>query len=113
VAAQFKLENKINDQQISDTNAEYLIDQAVNYINLVAGTSIANISANDLTATAGELTVVRSLSGLLFRAYLDKGSVSVAGLTVTAVVSDPHYKVFMKMFNQGLKHLRGRSFERA
>jgi len=94
---------------------EDLIDDAIDHINLVAGTSIADLSgaseSKSVTASENELTCIKKLSALLVRAYVDKGSqVAVGGVGVTEVASDPHYKIHMKLFNQSLQYLRGRSF---
>jgi len=106
-------ENNITTDDITVVKFEYLIDNAVDHINLVAGTSIANISSNDLTATASEFAAIKTLSGLLLRAYMDKGpQTAIGGMGVTEITSDPHYRVFMKLFNQSLQYLRGRSFTR-
>ena len=113
IAEQILAENGYTTDDCSVTNLEYLINLATDHINLVAGTSIADISSNDLTATDAELAATRLLSGLLLRAYLEKGpNVGVGALNVAQVTADPHYKVFMKLFNQSLNYLRTRSFER-
>ena len=97
------------------TNVEYLIDNAVDYINLEAGVSIANLSGTEetksLTATAQEIVVVKLVSGLLLRAFKDKGpAVTVQGLSVSMILTDPHYQVFTKLMNSAINRLRGRSF---
>jgi hypothetical protein len=114
-ATRLKTEN--NESDIAAATFEYLIDNAIDYINLTAGTSIADLSGDagtkSVTASEGELAAIKTLSGLLLRAYNDKGpEVGVGGLSVSEITSDPHYRVFMKLFNESLHHLRGRSFER-
>lgn len=101
----------------SKTNLEYIIDNAIDYINMEAGTSIADLSgtaeSKSLVGTESEIVVVKSLSVLMLRAYHDRGpQVSAGGLAVQAVIVDPQYKLFSKMVATGIKRLAGRSFER-
>lgn len=115
IASRMKDEN--NYTTPSDTITEYLIDNAIDHINLVAGTSIADLSGStptkSLTATENELAVIKTLVSLLLRAWNDKGPQGgTGGVSVTEVTSDPHYRVQMKLFNQSLNYLRGRSFVR-
>ena len=105
--------NKYTISNMSIVNLELNIDKAVDYINLLAGTSIAHVSSNDLTASDSELMVVETLSALLIRASQDRGpQVGVGGMAVTAVISDPQYRLFSQMVKLGINSLRGRSFER-
>jgi hypothetical protein len=99
------------------TRVEYLIDNAVNWINLEAGTSISNISgtagSKSLTSTANQDSVVKMLAALLVRAYLDKGpNVGLSALNVAQITTDPHYALFMKLVRKGIDNLNGTSFER-
>lgn len=99
------------------TRVEYLIDNAIDGINLMAGQSIADLSgaagSKSLTATENQLLSIKTLSALFIRAYIDKGpQVNLAALNVSALSSDPHYKVQMKLFLMSLNYLRGRSFTR-
>ncbi len=116
VAQRILDENKYTANDISTTNLEYLIKNAVDYINMMAGTSISFTpvaGSEDLTASDSELVVVKTLSALMIRAYKDRGpQTGTAGLSVTAVISDPQYRLFTKIVNQGINMLRGRSFER-
>jgi len=96
---------------------EYLIDNAIDYINMEAGTSIAELSGDaeskSLTGTKSEISVVKALSVLMLRAYRDRGpQVSVGGLNVAVTLADPQYSLFTKMVNKGISRLRGRSFEK-
>lgn len=115
VAQRILDENNYTDP--STTIVEYLIKNAVDHINLMAGTSISFTpvaGSEDLTASDSEIIVVKTLSALMIRAYKDKGpQVGVAGMSVVAVVSDPQYRLFSKIVNQGINRLRGRSFVRA
>jgi len=102
---------------ISKTNLEYLIDKAINYINGETGLSISNMSgeaeSKTVTVTSAQAPVVKAWTELLVRAYINKGpSASLSAMSVTEAVSDPHYKIMVKMANQGINRLRGRSFER-
>lgn len=111
VAARIKTENNYTDP--ADATVEYLIDNAVDFINMEAGTTIAHVSSNDLTASDSELVVVKSLSVLMLRAYKDRGpDTAVAGLSVSTVLADPQYDLFTKLVFRGINRLRGRSFER-
>jgi len=100
------------------TRVEYLIDDAIDYINGEAGTTISNMGgggagSKTVTVTAAQAPIVRALAALLVRAYLDKGpNVGIGGLGVTAIISDPQYKLHMMMIMQGINRLRGRSFVR-
>jgi len=103
------------DDDISDTNLEYLIDKAINWVNLNAGTSMSNLSGapGTVTVTADQGPVVKAWIELLVRAYTDKGpQVAVATLSVAEITSDPHYRLMTRMGNVGINRLRGRSFER-
>lgn len=106
-----------DDTYITNTNLEYLIDDAINYVNLEAGTSISNLSgvagSKTVTVTAAQGAVVIPLITLCMRAYKDKGpSSSTQGLSVTAIVSDPQYKLEMMMLKSGIRKLCGSGFER-
>ena len=117
VAQRILDENNYTTSDCNLTNTEYLIDNAVDYVNLQAGTSIADLAGSaeskTLTGTEDEIAIVKVLSSLLLRAYVDKGpNIGVSAVSVAEVTSDPHYRVFMKLFNQGLNRLRGRSIDR-
>jgi len=99
------------------TRVEYLIDDAIDYINGESGTSMSNMTgaagSKTVTVTSAQAPIVRALAALLVRAYLDKGpNVSVGSMGVSAIVSDPEYKIHMMMIQTGISRLRGRSFER-
>ena len=100
----------------STTIVEYLIKNAVDYINLMSGTSITFVpsaGSEDLTASDSEIIVVKSLSVLMLRAYKDRGpNMGVVGLSVSTVLADPQYNLFTKLVNRGINRLAGRSFER-
>jgi len=101
----------------SKTIIEHLIDRAINYINGETGLSISNMTgvaeSKTVTVTAAQAPVIKAWVELLCRAYINKGpSASLSAMSVTEVVSDPHYKIMVKMANQGVNRLRGRTFER-
>jgi len=98
------------------TNLEYLIDKAINWINAEAGTSMSNMAGGPpktVTVTSAQAPVVKAWTELLCRAYINKGpSASLGAISVSEIVSDPHYKIMVMMANRGINRLRGRSFER-
>jgi len=113
-ATQIKNENKWTDANISDTNLGYLIDNVIDYINLMAGTSISNLAAGTVTVTSAQAPVIKAGVALAMRAYLDKGpQVATQGQSLMMVVNDPHYKFMSMVFKNGINMLRGRSLERA
>lgn len=106
IAQQVLDENNYTTSDITIVNLEYLIDNATDYINLMAGTSIANIVAGSLTATENELLVTKTLAALMIRAYLDRGpNISVGGLSVASVLADPQYDSFTKIVEKGIVQL--------
>ena len=117
IAQQILDENNYTEADISKTNLEYLIDNAIDYINLVAGTSIADLSgtagSKSLTATENEIVAIKLLTVLLLRAYKDRGpNASVAGLNVSAVINDPQYTLYKELFDLAVARLRGKYFKR-
>lgn len=112
-AAQILLENNYTTADISATNLGYLIDNAIDYVNLEAGTNISNLVGGTVTVTSAQAVVLKPLIALMLRAYKEKGpQVGVAGLNVMAVISDPHYSVNKMLLQQGLNRLRGRGIYR-
>jgi len=108
-------ENKWTISNITIANLEYLIDNAIDYINLETGLSISNLSGSpgSVTVTSAQAPVIKALSALLVRAYLEKGpQVGGGGINVTEISTDPHYKVMMMVIKRGINRLRGRSFVR-
>jgi len=93
------------------TRVEYLVDNAIDYINMKAGTSIVDLSGSagskSLVATEDEIVVIKALSALLIRAYLDKGpNVNVGGVSAIGVMSDPHFGLMTKMLDDSINSLR-------
>ena len=117
VADRMQAETGYTDSDITNTNLEYLIDNAIDHVNLVCGTSIADLSgvaaAKTLTATENELAVLKPLINLMMRAYIDKGpNINAATMGVMEIATDPHYKIMYALWKESAGHLRGRSFER-
>jgi len=112
-AALVKTENKWTDKDISDTDLGYLIDNVINYVNLMAGTSISNLAAGTVTVTSSQAPVIKAGVALAMRAYKEKGpQVTTPGANVMAIVNDPHYKFMSMVFKNGINKLCGRSFNR-
>jgi hypothetical protein len=97
-------------ENLTLTILEYKIDDAIDWINLQAGLTIADLSGDaeskSITGTDGQILAVKSLTNLMLRAYVEKGDVSMAALTVTSVVNDPDYKVTMMMIEKAIERLK-------
>ena len=108
-------ENNYTVADISLTNPEYVIKNAVDYVNAVAGTSISftpAAGAASLTADDDEIVTVKFASVLLLRTYHDRGpNTSVAGLSVTSLIGDPQFTLFRELLNPLLRRLMGVAFE--
>lgn len=117
IATQLHNESGYSTSEISLANTEYLIDKAIDYINLEAGTSIADLAgaadSKSITGTENQIVVVKMLAELLIRARLDKGpEAALPGVSVPATLSDPQYDLYSKLVIQGINRLRGTGFER-
>jgi len=108
-------ENNYTVSDISLLNMEYLVKNAVDYVNMQAGTAITFVpvaGSENLSASDSEIVVVKALTTILLKAYFDRGpNVGISSLSVTAVASDAQYNAFLQIVNDGLMRLRGRSFE--
>jgi hypothetical protein len=86
-------------RQISLTDMEYLIDNAVDLINLYTGSSIADLSgaaeSKSLTATDNQIAVIKLVASEYLKGYSKDG---LAGFSLSAAVKD------------AVGVLRGRSF---
>jgi len=118
-AALIHSETGYSTDDISTTNLEYLIDNSINYVNLMAGTSISNLSgavagSKTVTVTADQAAVLKPLINLLLMAYMDAGQPStVQGLSVQTTLQTPRYAAMMKLLDEGLLRLRRHiAFER-
>ena len=117
IAQRILNENGYSTSDISLVNLEYLIDNAIDYVNMEAGTSIADLggaaAAKTLTGSEPEIFMVKTLSGLMIRAYKEHGpQVGLSSMSISLVSTDPNFKVYWSLFQNGLNRLRGKSFER-
>lgn len=107
-------ENNYTVSDISLTNMEYLIKNAVDHINSETGRSISftpSAGTASLIASDAEIVTTKNLSVLLLRSYVDRGpNTVISNLSVSAVTNDPQYNVFMQLINTEIMRLRGRSF---
>jgi len=99
------------------TILEYMIDNAIDYVNGMAGTSIADLSgtaeSKSITGSDTEILVVKMISALMIRARVDRGpSSNMGGISIAPVLADPQYNLTMKIINGMINNLRGRSFTR-
>ena len=96
---------------ITLTNMEYIIKNAVDYINLQAGTSISFTplaGAATLTAADGEIITVKAGSLLMLKAYLDRGpNASITGISISTLIADPQYAFWSKAFEACIEKLKG------
>lgn len=109
--------NSETDANIDTTILEYLIDNAINYVNFHAGTSISNMSgtagSKTVTVSSDQSAVLKPLIYMMVRARQDKGpNISGSPITITALITDPEYSLYKPMIDEGINRLRGRSFER-
>ena len=89
-------QNNYTTTDISIVNLEYLINLAVNFVNLMSDTDIAALSgaggSKSLVGTKAENLAVQLVSTLLIRAYKDRGpNVAIGGLSVSTIIADPQY----------------------
>jgi hypothetical protein len=116
IAQRVLSENSYTTTDCSLINTEYLIKKAVEHINLETGHAISftpSGGTQSLTATDAELVAVQTLSGLLLRAYKDRGpNTNVSVLTVTSLITDPQYSLNMDMLTKQLRRLIGISVSR-
>ena len=111
------IKDRNNVADIDSIDVEYLIDDAIDTINLEAGTSIGNMTgvagAKTVTVTSNQSAVIKPLVALMLKAFSDKSpNVSIGTLTVSTMLQDPQYALFKMLWVRGLNRLRGRSFER-
>jgi hypothetical protein len=104
-------ENKYTIADVSLVNCEYLIENATHYINLLADTAIAFTPATGvatLTATDDEIITTKILSTLMVRAFKERGpNISVSSISVSALITDPQYALYSKMFEEAITRLKG------
>jgi len=93
------------------TILEYKIDDAIDWINLQAGLTIADLGgeagAKTITGTDAEIFVVKWLTNLMLKAYKEKGSqIGVEALSAGYVSIDPDYKLSMMMIEKAIERLK-------
>lgn len=93
------------------TILEYKIDDAIDYVNLQAGLSIADLSGSaeskSITATDSQILAVKWLTNLMLKAYKEKGSqVGIASLNVTYILNNPDFKVSLMVINKAIERLK-------
>lgn len=103
--------NYIADTDITAINLEYLIDNAINYINMQANTSIAALGGGAGTKTQNvdrnEATIIKSLSALMIKAYKDRSpNVSIGGISAATVLADPQYALHSDIIKAGISRLQ-------
>ena len=113
IATQVLNENNYSTTDITAINLEYLIENAIDYVNLEAGTSIADLSggagSKSIVGTEAEIFTVKTVTVLMIRAYKDRGPNSGLGpMSVATVIGDPQYSLFKDLIEKSLNRLRGR-----
>jgi len=93
------------------TILEYKVDDAIDYVNAQAGTSIAALTGTaetkSFTYTAPENLAVKGLVNLMLRAYKEKGEqVGVGGLSVSYLQGDPDFRLSMQVLDKMIGSLR-------
>jgi hypothetical protein len=98
------------------TIVEYLIDDAIDYVNMqinpeADGGPIPSLSgtaeSKSLGGTRSEQFCVKQVVSLLLRAFKDKGpSASLANLSVQQITSDPHYVITTSLMQGAIDRLR-------
>ena len=118
IATQILNENNYTTADISLTNLEYLIQNAIDYVNMEAGTNIADLSADvagskSITGTKSEIFTVKTLTVLLIRVYKDRGPTpTLQGLTVANIITDPQYSLFKELTDKMIARLCGMDFKK-
>jgi len=93
------------------TILEYKIDDAIDYVNLQAGLTIADLSgtagSKSITGTDGQILAVKWVTNLMLKAYKEKGEqVGIGALNVTYIVNDPDYKMSMMIVEKAIERLK-------
>lgn len=111
VTAQIILdENNYTVTDISLINLEGVIDNSIGYINLRTGLSMSALSGSagskTVSLTSAQAVLVKMLTTLMTKAFIDRGpNASVGGLSVTSVISDPQYSLYIKLIEEGIAML--------
>jgi hypothetical protein len=93
------------------TIVEYLIDDAIDYINAECGTAIADLTgaagSKSLVGEEDEVAAVKLLSKLYLKARQEKGeSVSIGSLSASTSSSDSYLKVYGERLDKLLMNLK-------
>jgi len=104
-------ENNYDTDDITAANTEYLIDNAINYINMQANTTINALAGVAGTKTVGadrnEATIIKSLTALMIKAYKDRGpNVSIGSISASSVMNDPQYALHSDIIKAGISRLQ-------
>ena len=110
-AALLMAENNYTTSDITAANLEYIIDNAINHVNLAAGTDISNMTSpgtgtGTVSMTGDESAAVKALSILMLKAYLDRGpNTQIGGLNVSTLIADPQYDLYSKLYTEAITKL--------
>lgn len=93
------------------TILEYKIDDAIDYVNLQAGLTIADLSgaaeSKSITATDGQILAVKWLTNLMLKAYKEKGDqAGISGLSVSHVINNPDYAMSTMVIEKAIDRLK-------
>jgi hypothetical protein len=96
---------------LTKTILEYKINDAIDWINMQAGLTIADLAgtaeSKSITGTDGQILVVKWLTNLMLKAYKEKGEqAGISSLSVGYVVSDPDYKISMMIIEKAIERLK-------
>ena len=117
IATQILNENNYTTTDITVANLEYLIENAIDYVNMEANKTIADLSgaagSKSIVGTEPEIFTVKCATILMLRAYLDRGpNATLSGMSVSTVIADPQYAFWSETLQVALNRLRGRSILR-
>jgi hypothetical protein len=106
------------DETVSLINVEYVIDDAIDFINLEAGTSIGSLAgvagAKTVSVTNDENAALKLLLGIMLHDTKEQMSSSFGLGPVSGSESlSKQSQGFVDLFERALNRLRGSSFQRA
>lgn len=113
IATQVLNQNNYTTSQCSAINVEKIMNLAIEYINLIGDTDIAQIASPDgtksLVGTKAENYCIQLVTAMMIRAYIDRGpSVNMATLNVATTINEPQYATFKSQIDDAIKKLRSR-----
>ena len=103
------------DETASLTNVEYIIDDAIDFVNAEAGTSISNLAgvagSKTVTLTAAQNAPIKLILSVMLKEtkYKISTSSSLGPASASETVGGQD-AIFRKMFWQSIGRLQGRSF---